>query len=170
MQSAESSSKIYLVNCLSAIQQPLLGHEVATNYANNLNSTIKTHISDLAEKEVNGILRRCGLLSKISYIQNPTAEDEHRLLAEIDDLSPPAVALCLRNFFGLVTGTGGFLPEFDQLQVPKLRSDACVRVARALAEAYDLFYQAIMDPKNGYPDPKSLMRHSPDQIKTILEI
>ncbi|KAH7687077.1 Conserved oligomeric Golgi complex subunit 6 protein [Dioscorea alata] len=169
-QSAESSSKIYLVNCLSAIQQPLLGHEVATNYANNLNSMIETHISDLAEKEVNGILRRCGLLSKISYIQNPTAEDEHRLLAEIDDLSPPAVAECLRNFFGLVTGTGGFLPEFDQLQVPKLRSDACVRVARALAEAYDLLYQAIMDPKNGYPDPRSLMRHSPDQIKTILEI
>ncbi|KAJ0970970.1 hypothetical protein J5N97_018929 [Dioscorea zingiberensis] len=172
-QSAESSSKIYLINCLSAIQQPLLGHEVTTNYANNLNSILETHIDALAEKEVDGILRRCDLLNKITYIQNSTAQepkDEPMPLAEIEEMSPPAIAECLRTFFGLVTGTGGFLPEFDQLQVPSLRSDACARVARALAQAYELLYQAIMDPKNGYPDPKSFLRHSPDQIKTILEI
>ncbi|KAG0467182.1 hypothetical protein HPP92_018762 [Vanilla planifolia] len=83
---------------------------------------------------------------------------------------PRVLSDCLRSFFGLVTGTDGSLPEFEQLQVPRLRSDACRRLARALAEAYEVIYAAVMDPENCYSDPKSLVRHSPDQIRTILEI
>jgi len=62
------------------------------------------------------------------------------------------------------------LPEFEQLQVPRLRSDACYGLARALAESYELIYSAVMDPNNSYPDPRSLVKHSPEQIRTILEI
>lgn len=39
------------------------------------------------------------------------------------------------------------------------------RVARSLDDAYELIYKAIMDPKSGYPDPKSLARHPPDHLK-----
>ncbi|XP_020581420.1 conserved oligomeric Golgi complex subunit 6 [Phalaenopsis equestris] len=173
-QSAEVSSKIYLINCLSAIQQPLISHEVASYYAANLLSMIETHLETLVDKEVDSILRRCGLLSKLNYIQTVSATDHSAeaagTLAEVEDMSPPVLSDCLRAFFGLVTGTEGSLPEYDLLQVPRLRSDACARVAKALAAAYEVIYGAITDPKNGYSDPKSLVRHSPDQIRTMLEI
>lgn len=172
-QSAESSSKIYLINCLSAIQQPLASHEVASNYVASLLSIIETHLQTLAEKEVDAILRSCDLSSKIDYIQSLSANDpnpEARPLSEVEDMSPEVLSDCLRAFFGLVTGTDASLPEYEQLQVPRLRSDACVRVAEALAAAYEVVYRAVTDPKNGYPDPKSLVKHSPDQIRTILEI
>lgn len=173
MQNAETPSKIFLINCLSAIQQPLLGHHVAAKCISNLGSMIETHLSVLVEKEVDAILRRCGLSSKMFYIQKSISKDNIDVvepLAEVDGMSPPVISECLRAFFALVSGTEGSLPEFEQMQVPRLRSEACTRVARELAEAYETVYRAILDPKNHYPDPKSVVRHPPDHIRTILGI
>ncbi|CAL9776642.1 unnamed protein product [Musa acuminata subsp. burmannicoides] len=171
-QGAEMSSTIYLINCLSAIQQALIDQGVAANYVDKITSDIDTNVSILVQMEVDAILTRCGLLSKISYIQNSTSEvdSEPGPLAQAPEMSPLVLSESLRTFFGLVTGTEGLLPEFEQLQLPRLRSDASIRVARALADGYELLYKAVVDPKNKYPDPRSLVRHSPDQIKTILEI
>ncbi|CAL9155520.1 unnamed protein product [Musa hybrid cultivar] len=171
-QGAEMSSTIYLINCLSAIQQALVDQGVAANYVDKITSDIDANVSILVQMEVDAILTRCGLLSKISYIQNSTSEvdTEPGPLAQAPEMSPLVLSESLRTFFGLVTGTEGLLPEFEQLQLPRLRSDASIRVARALADGYELLYKAVVDPKNKYPDPRSLVRHSPDQIKTILEI
>lgn len=171
-QGAEMSSTIYLINCLSAIQQALVDQGVAANYVDKITSDIDTNVSILVQMEVDAILTRCGLLSKISYIQNSTSEvdSEPGPLAQAPEMSPLVLSESLRTFFGLVTGTEGLLPEFEQLQLPRLRSDASIRVARALADGYELLYKAVVDPKNKYPDPRSLVRHSPDQMKTILEI
>ncbi|KAH9739614.1 Conserved oligomeric Golgi complex subunit 6 [Citrus sinensis] len=166
-QSNETPSKIFLINCLCAIQQPLIGHEVAAEYVKNLGSMIDNHLRILVDKEVDTILRRCGLLPKMRHFRS---KEVSLPLAEIEDTSPTSLSECLKAFFGLVLGSESSLPEFELLQVPKLRSEACIQVARSLAEAYEQIYQAIMDPENGYPDPKSLARHPPDQIRTILGI
>lgn len=167
--SAESSSKVYLINCLSAIQEPLMGQEVATSYVNNLRSMIEAHICVLVDKEVDSILRKCGLSNKMPYIKEYGSKADARPLADIIETSPQMLMECLKAFYGIVTGTEGSLPEFEQLQVPRLRSDACNGLARALAESYELIYSAVMDPNNSYPDPRSLVKHSPEQIRTILE-
>lgn len=134
---------------------------------------INSHLSVLVEKEVAAILRRCDLSQKMTYfhksLEAGNAADGLRL-AEIQDTSPASLSESLKAFFGLALGSESSLPEFELLQVPKLRSEACIQVARSLAEAYELIYDAIMDPNNGYPDPKSLARHPPNQIRTILGI
>lgn len=170
-QSSETSSKIFLINCLCAIQQPLLGHEVAVEYVKNLGTMIDKHMQALVENEVDTILKRCGLSQKMTYFRDSLSRETGTTpLVEIEDTSPASLSECLKAFFGLVLGSESSLPEFEQMQVPKLRSEACIQVAKSLAEAYDLTYEAIMDPKNGYSDPKSLARHPPDQIRTILGI
>lgn len=172
-QDTETPSKIFLINCLCAIQQPLSGHEVAAEYVKKLGVMINSHLSVLVEKEVDAILRRCGLSQKMTHFQKSSeagnAADGLRL-AEIQDTSPASLSESLKAFFGLVLGSESSLPEFELLQVPKLRSEACIQVARSLAEVYELIYEAIVDPDNGYPDPKSLARHPPNQIRTILGI
>ncbi|GMH10993.1 hypothetical protein Nepgr_012834 [Nepenthes gracilis] len=165
-QNSESPSMIFLINCLCAIQQPLLGHEAAATYVKNLGIMIDNHMNILVEKEVDVILRRCGLSSKMPHFRDMATEP----LAEMEETSPASLSECLKIFFGIVLGTENSLPEFELVQVPKLRSEAGARVARSLADAYELVYNAIMDPKNLYPDPKSLARHPPDQIRTILGI
>ncbi|KAF4385343.1 hypothetical protein G4B88_026626 [Cannabis sativa] len=162
-QNSEALSKIFLINCLCAIQQPLLGHEVAAEYVKKLGVMIENHVAILVGKEVDGILSKCGLLQKMNHFRDSAG-------TPAEDTSPAHLSECLKSFFGLILGSESSLPEFEQMQVPKLRSEASVQVARSLAEAYELIYDAIMDPKNGYPDPKSLARHPPHQIRTILGI
>jgi conserved oligomeric Golgi complex subunit 6 len=168
MQSAESSANIYLINCLSAIQEKM-DQEAATSYVNNLHSMTEAHIYALVQKEADSILTKCGLLDKMPYIKDYGSKDDAPL-ADVVETSSQMLLECLKAFYGLVTGTEGSLPEFEQLQVPRLRSDACYGLARALAETYELIYKAVIDPKNSYPDPRSLVKHSPEQIRTILEI
>ena len=172
MQNSEAPSKIFLINCLCAIQQPLLGHEVAAEYAKKLGTMIDNHVHVLVEKEVDTILRRCGLSMKMHHLHNSLNKDTTvwAPLAELEDTSPASLSECLKAFFWFILGSESSLPEFEQMQVPKLRSDACIQVARSLADTSELIYNAIMDPKNSYPDPKSLARHPPDQIRTVLGI
>uniref|UniRef100_A0A7N0T243 Conserved oligomeric Golgi complex subunit 6 n=1 Tax=Kalanchoe fedtschenkoi TaxID=63787 RepID=A0A7N0T243_KALFE len=172
-QNAETPSKIFLINCLCAIQQPLLKHDAAAAYAKNLASMIDSHMQNLVEKEADAILSKCGLAHKMRLFHDSLfSEDADTAppLAEMEDTSPASLAESLKNLFGLILGSDSALPEFEQLQVPKLRSEACLGLARSLSQAYELIYRAIMDPKNGYKDPKTLARHPPDQIRTILGI
>ncbi|KAK3435184.1 conserved oligomeric Golgi complex subunit 6 [Eucalyptus grandis] len=175
IQNSERPSKIFLINCLCAIQQPLLGHAVAAEYVKNLGSLIEKHLHVLVEKEVDAILRRCNLSDKMPLFRDALNKETSGStsgvrLADSEETSPSALSDCLKAFFGLILGSESSLPEFEQMQVPKLRSEACVEVAKSLAEAYDIIYNAIMDPSNGYSDPRSLARHPPDQIRTILGI
>lgn len=146
---------------------------MAAGYVNKITSAIETNVNILVQKEVDAILLKCGLLSKLSYIQKFTTGEnvsEAGSLSEAEETSPSVLSECLRTFFELVTANQGFLPEYEQLQLPRLRSDARTRVARALADGYELIHKAVIDPNNNYPDPRSMVRHSPDQIRTILEI
>ncbi|KAF8095396.1 hypothetical protein N665_0334s0016 [Sinapis alba] len=167
-QNNETPSKIFLINCLCAIQQPLLRHDVASQYVTNIGSMIENHINLLVQKEVDTLLQRCGLSDKMQIFRSSTTTELP--LSERQETSPTMLSECLKAFFGLVLGSEGSLPEFEQIQVPKLRSEACVRVAKTLAEDYEVIYRAVTDQHNGYPDPKSLARHPPDQIRTILGI
>ncbi|MED6210434.1 Golgi transport complex subunit 6 [Stylosanthes scabra] len=172
-QTSETPSKIFLINCLCAIQQPLSRHEVAAEYVKRLGAMIDNHLCVLVEKEVDAILRRCNLSEKMPHFHNSIVEGDKEVstpLAEMEGTSPAILSECLKALFGLILGSDSSLPEFEQMQVPRLRSEASIGVARSLAEAYELIYKAIMDPKNGYPDPRSLARHPPNQIRTILGI
>nr|ATB19483.1 putative COG7 [Juniperus flaccida] len=179
--SVESLRKIFLVNCLSAIRQPLMGHEIAAKFVQGLGVAIEKHISILVDKEVVAILDSCGMTKKVSYIRDylekssqseivSKEEDMSKPLAEIEEMSLTSISESLKSFFNFVAGSEGSLPEFEQLQVPQLRTEVGSRVARALAEAYELVYNAVLNPKNGYQEPKAMLRHSPDQIRTILGI
>lgn len=148
------------------------GHKIAADYVNKLGLMIENHVQDLVEKEVDNILRRCGLSNKMTHFRSSSNNEASNAiaLAEVEDTTPASLSVGLKAFFGLILGSESSLPEFELMQVPRLRSEACVRLARSLADAYELIYQAVVDPENRYPDPKSLARHPPGQIRTILGI
>lgn len=182
-QSILSVRKMFLINCLSAIQEPLRAHRVADAYVRTLGARIEGYISALVEIELGVILERCGLQKKVTYIKErlrksmqrgeimPKEEDifdDGKPMAEAEGMSVSAVSESLKLLFGLLAGTEGAVPEFEQIQVPQLRSESCGRVARALADAYEVVYNAVSDSSNGYTDSKSMLRHTPEQMKTIL--
>lgn len=176
-----SVRKLFLINCLSAIQEPLSAHKVADAYVSTIAARIEGHVAALVEIEVGVILERCGLQKKVASIKQRLQKgtqgeivlkeeetDDGKPMAEAEGMSPGAVAESLKLLFGLLGGNEGAIPEFEQIQVPQLRSETCGRVAKVLAEAYEVVYNAVSDPSNGYSDPKGMLRHTPEQIKTIL--
>ncbi|KAL0329845.1 UNVERIFIED_CONTAM: Conserved oligomeric Golgi complex subunit [Sesamum radiatum] len=103
----ETPSRIFLINCLCAIRQPLLGHEVASEYVKKLGSMIESHIHGLVEKEVDAVLQKCGLSNKMSHFfdsQNDVVAGESVSkppLAEREDMAPAALSECLKASLGL---------------------------------------------------------------------
>lgn len=122
------------------------------------------------------ILDSCGLSEKLTFIfeqeslaESGEAGESPQALSSIETMSPSAVGESLRAFYALVAGsTDGGLPEFEQIQPPRLRSKAAGEVTKALAEAYEAIHKVVSDPKNGYTDLGNLLRHSPAQMRTIL--
>ncbi|CAI8593051.1 unnamed protein product [Vicia faba] len=112
---------------------------------------IDNHLRVLVEKEVDTILSRCNLSEKMPHLRNSIHKDGDdevgTPLAELEDTSPAVISECLKALLGLILGSEISLPEFEQIQVPKLHSEASIGVARSLGEAYELIYKAIMDPK-----------------------
>eukprot|EP00271_Cylindrocystis_brebissonii_P011852 TRINITY_DN29826_c0_g1_i1.p1 TRINITY_DN29826_c0_g1~~TRINITY_DN29826_c0_g1_i1.p1 ORF type:complete len:707 (+),score=155.94 TRINITY_DN29826_c0_g1_i1:799-2919(+) len=166
----ESLRTLFLVNCYAAIQQPLLPHEAAQGKATQLGEAIEGHIRSLVQAEALGVLDRCGLSTKV--VAMAEADPSGPPLATCAGLSPAAVSDSLRALFALLAGSleGESLPEFEPLQVPRLREEARNRVASALAEAYQTVYRAVLDPRNLYPEPRLMLRHTPEQMCTILGI
>ncbi|KAL9249065.1 Conserved oligomeric Golgi complex subunit 6-like protein, partial [Drosera capensis] len=93
-QSSETPWTIFLINCLCAIQQPLLGHESAAEYAKNLGNMINNHIHALVEKELKAILTRSNLSSKMTHFLDAA---DHPL-AEMEETSPASLSECLKIF------------------------------------------------------------------------
>ncbi|EPS73061.1 hypothetical protein M569_01689 [Genlisea aurea] len=171
----ETPSKIFLINCFCAIQQPLSGNEVVSHYADRVGELIETHVRGLIEIELQAILDRCGLtderMSRFRRSSSLRSESASwQPLSEVEDTSPGAVSECLKTFFRFILESGNVLPEFEMIQASSFRTEACRRLAAAIAESFEVIYEGVMDPRNQYPDPRSIARHTPSQIRTILEI
>lgn len=173
MQVLEVSRLIFLTNCLAAMQQPLAAFPVAAAQVEVLNLEIESHMASMVRKEVALLLANCKLNTVLAAIAAGRQAQGGALLAEQVEASPAAVAEALKLLFTLLArgadGQGG-LPEFATLQVPRLRGEACTQVALALAEAYTVVYEGVMDPRSGYPDPRVMLRHTPEQMRTILGV
>eukprot|EP00250_Pteridium_aquilinum_P012241 c20594_g1_i1 orf=150-2279(+) len=182
-QAISSSQKIFLINCLVAIRQPLSDNGIDNDYIALLRSKIEDYLSGLVNDEVVAVLEKCKLQKKVSCIQERLQKshkseivakedevDEEKPLAQLEDMGPAAFAESIRMFVSLVIGSEGVVPEFQQIQNPQFRSEASTGVAKSLSQAYETVYAAVLEPINGYPDPRSMLRHTPEQTKTILGI
>ena len=55
--------------------------------------------------------------------------------------------------------------------MPRIRSIAVSQVSATLANAYAFVYENVSNPDSGYredPQMEATLRHSPDEIRTIL--
>lgn len=168
-QVVETLRRIFIVNCLSAMQQPLMGYEVASAQTASLGTAIEAHISSLVENEVKDVLEKCSLTAKIAIMSVPRSPSEPPL-ATREGLRPISLGESLRSLYGLLSGNEGAWPDFELIQMPRLREIAFNKVASELSDSYKTVYTAVMDPVSGYPEPRSMLRHTPDQMRTILGI
>lgn len=51
----------------------------------------------------------------------------------------------------------------------KLRNRVKMEVSRMISSEYERLYNAVHNPQNGYINVESIMLHTPQQIKTLLD-
>ncbi len=61
------------------------------------------------------------------------------------------------------------MPQCDKLTDSALRAAARSRVAEIIVSFYTSLYDAILDPKNKYEDPRAIVHYRPEQIKTVVD-
>ena len=61
--------------------------------------------------------------------------------------------------------------SLDRLLSTRLKSYTRNRIILDVYNAYKILYQAIINNENsGYQNPKELLYHDPDQVKTLLDL
>eukprot|EP01025_Chloroclados_australasicus_P062035 TRINITY_DN8145_c0_g3_i1.p1 TRINITY_DN8145_c0_g3~~TRINITY_DN8145_c0_g3_i1.p1 ORF type:complete len:639 (-),score=78.14 TRINITY_DN8145_c0_g3_i1:421-2337(-) len=164
-----SSRLIFLINCFTAIQTPLLLHDNSQKRATSLGESIQAYVGQLVNGEVYKITKQCGLGEVVERMREFLRNASNRKMAEETQLRQEVVADVARQFFALVSSPD-VLPEFPQLQVPRVRSEASSMVSTRLASMYDELYGALEDPSNGYAGGAAVAKHSPENVRTILGV
>ncbi|GLC43979.1 hypothetical protein PLESTB_000216400 [Pleodorina starrii] len=190
-----AAHRIYLINCTAAVWAVLQHRAAASARARLVLDSIEAHTAALVGGEVGRLLARCGLaevVERLRLYQQAEGRGQEEGEGEGDGIasssaaaaaaavgspaSDPALSLsrlaeALRGFFVLVSSPDA-LPEFNAIQVPRLRADAVSRVCRSLLECYELVYTTIEDPRSGYLEQggASVVKHTPAQVRTILGV
>lgn len=170
-----SAREIYLINCLGSMVAALGSRKGYLTRAQKLSDLIEAHVSALVGGEVTQILSRCGLSEIIERMwhykqSSTTATGGPSTPASDPQLSIQRISEAMRAFFILVSNPDA-LPEFRMILAPRTRAEAVTRVAKSIAEAYELLYNTIVnDPTSGYEAAPASIKHSPAKIQTILGI
>ncbi|EFJ50082.1 component of oligomeric golgi complex 6 [Volvox carteri f. nagariensis] len=167
-----AAHRIYLINCLAAVWAVLQHRAAASARARQVLDSIEAHTAALVGSEVGRLLARCGMAEdgeEDGFASSAAGGSGSP--ASDPALSLPRLAEALRSFFVLVSSPDA-LPEFNAIQVPRLRADAVSRVCRSLLESYEVVYNTIEDPRSGYLEQggASVVKHTPAQVRTILGV
>eukprot|EP01024_Parvocaulis_polyphysoides_P015573 TRINITY_DN16853_c1_g1_i3.p1 TRINITY_DN16853_c1_g1~~TRINITY_DN16853_c1_g1_i3.p1 ORF type:complete len:216 (+),score=23.72 TRINITY_DN16853_c1_g1_i3:86-733(+) len=108
-----SSRLIYLINCLTAVQTPLLLHDNSQQRAAALAETIEANVGSLVNGEVYKIVKQCGLGEVVDRMREYRRGPQDRKMAQDPSLRQEIVAEVTRQFFALVSSPD-VLPEFPR--------------------------------------------------------
>ena len=99
-----------------------------------------------------------------------------KLLQQINSLTPPLSIHSIASPAVIEKGTQLLVSkmylfinnEFYGIH-PKLRNRIKLAASRMISSEYERLYAAVHDPQNGYINVESIMLHTPQQIKTLLD-
>eukprot|EP00887_Chlorella_sp_A99_P005804 scaffold1.g5804.t1 len=163
---------IFVINCLLALAAPLAGRPCALAQAQQLHDALEGQLAALVEAEVGRVLARCRLADVSQRIKlHQQRPDEGQPLAQDPVLALERVADAMRTFFGKLSDPTT-LPDFPQLQVPRIKGEAVQRVSQALADAYAAVHAALLDPASGYDGAAvgAAVRQTPAQVRMLLGV
>jgi len=166
-----SAQRVYLINCLHAIQTLLGRRTFMERWIAKLAELMEAHMAALVGGEAGVLLSRVGMaevLDRMRIFQEGGGAAS--AMAEEPALALDKVAAAMKALFAAVSELDA-LPGFSSLQAPRLRAEASGRVAKLLADAYGSVYEALGQPSNGYAADGNIsahVKHTPAQVATIL--
>lgn len=166
-----SARETFLINCLESMLRPLQGHRSADLKCTDLSKQIEAHLSNLVDMEHKRLLEKCGMYDVQArvreYLVHGSGSDG--IMCSDSALPLDRISQSMQSFFSLISEPDA-LPEFQNIRNLQYRGKAESRLSQVLLEAYTVVYDAVGNPANGYEalGGTSKIRHTPEQVKTIL--
>jgi len=155
-----ADGQVFLVNCVSAMQEPLRKHDFTAQRVAMYASVLDEQIELLVEGQAAGVLTKMGLAERLQALRSKDPGVPLTSMAEFHSVSLSAT---LRSFYNALFTLGGALalPLLERITNRSLRSEARSGVNRQIASAYDELYDGIKE--------LGIATHTPEQVRTLLE-
>lgn len=161
---------VFKVNNLSCIQVPLARFPEASKWHRRIGNDITQWLKDVSELETKSVLDRSGvslLLHNIRQFQS-SCESVAATGAQTKGLEGETVATTMNGFCSALLTL--VFPQLEQIAQPDLRERARMLTASQLAASYAFVYDFAYEPKHGYRAQGVVLMHSPQEVRTLLEI
>ncbi|CAF1225452.1 unnamed protein product [Adineta steineri] len=162
---------VYLVNCVSAIRATLAVFAFTDEKIEMLEGQIDANTDTLIGEQATYILLRTDLLDAYRIVEKQQQESNTStgalaLKPSMDTITLKAAMVKFDSY--LASPDLYIMPQLKYLTSAVIREKIKKRSVELICSAYTSLYSAIMDPKNTYANPYSIMPHTPEQIVKLL--
>eukprot|EP00923_Selenidium_pygospionis_P037467 GHVN01065715.1.p1 GENE.GHVN01065715.1~~GHVN01065715.1.p1 ORF type:complete len:202 (+),score=25.28 GHVN01065715.1:240-845(+) len=154
---------VYLINCFAHMQSALTKRDFTAMRVQLFATLLDEQINILVECQAETVLAKLGISERLKAlkIENEAGRYGDQMTAPC--LHPLSLSACFRSFYTSLFTMGSLsLPQIEKISSRNMRSEARYGLARALAGAYEELYNGT--------EALGVATHSPDQIKTLLDV
>mmetsp|Transcript_3665 Transcript_3665/g.7448 ORF Transcript_3665/g.7448 Transcript_3665/m.7448 type:complete len:657 (-) Transcript_3665:196-2166(-) len=162
----ESNGAVYSLNTACALDGCLKSPEGGVvRVKARVSAVVKQLIKQLITLQAQAFLNKAG-------IGEVTKALNGKDVSTAPALEESKLRAALSAFYGYLVGVNTLLtPEMDRLSDPWVRVTVRDGVGVFVKESYGRLHAHVLNPKSGYsPGASSMLKHSPKQIETLLDI
>ncbi|KAJ5074275.1 component of oligomeric golgi complex 6 [Anaeramoeba ignava] len=177
-----SDMSVYLCNSIFFIRNSLSSFDFTREFLEMLDAQIDAHMDTLVEEQHQIILRECNMAEKIRIIQSQNksqsqsqsqnkSQNDFVPLSQIFETNTQSIKNTIALFDNSIKILDSLVfPQCDKILNLQLRRNAKKQIIQLTLLGYKILYDSIMDPKNQYPNPESIVPRTPDQIESLIKI
>ena len=166
-----TDKSVFLLNTYQELQSNLSMFESSAPWVQYFAS----QISDWEEKLSHELYRRlltstsCDILPKLRAIQSFCQDkSEGQRLCDIKGLETQALQAALHSFYQILYDMS--FNSLGRLKSPRMRERVKRGTAELLIKSHEDISSAVYNKNSGYPDPEKIVRHSTQDLRTILNV
>jgi len=156
------------LNTLCAVQALLHQYSFTASKVQRVHQILDRDVQIYITSQVETLRRFFNFDDKLEQLRN---QEPGVALSAYPMTHPSAMRDTLQAFITHVYRTGSItVPFADKLNVVRIRELVQSNVALQICTNYNLLYDAVHNPSNGYPEPTAIAQHNPGQIRTLLDV
>ncbi|XP_038050783.1 conserved oligomeric Golgi complex subunit 6-like isoform X2 [Patiria miniata] len=157
----------YMINCLYAMQSCLALYEFTDQRLEMIAAQISAHQDTLVNEQASYVLSTVSLIQVYSIAQQHKPSEGPLSLVHGMDTTALRSAMVRFDTY-LSSPDSSILSQCHLINSPVLREEITKRGTELVCGAYQLLFDSITNPANGYQEPKSIVIRTPDQVRALL--
>lgn len=162
---SSTDMSVYMLNCIYHIQCTLSLYTVMDEYNERLQAQSEAQIDTLTSEQASFLVANLNLGPIYTILQEKISGP----LSAIPGMDTTTLKTFLNKFdLFLVSPDTYMLPQLNLLLSQAHKSLVKKRSFEVILAVYSQLFQAIFEPANGYIEPNTVVRRTPDEVKKLL--